>query len=258
MSERLNGGRDNIIKKDGILYRPSNEWSVYVQEFLKFLHKHGFDTVPYPLGFTKDGQEMLTFIEGDVFNNELPTEVKSIDALISFAKYIRKFHDLGANYIERLSGEEKWMLPIGTKVETMCHGDLAPYNTVMKGGKVMGLIDFDTLHPGSRLWDISYALYRWIPLMADENPENFGTLLDKENRIKHFMAAYGGESLGNGDLFMWVIRRLEYLISFMHQEAASGNETFKGHIEAGHVIGYRKDIEYIRKYWLAKSNRYMV
>ena len=58
----------------------------------------------------------------------------------------------------------------------MCHGDFAPYNVVLKGEQAVGIIDFDTCHPGSRLWDISYALYRWSPFMHLKNPDRLGSL----------------------------------------------------------------------------------
>lgn len=250
MAEQLEGGRNNIMKDNNIVFRPSHEWTPNVHGFLKFLHRCGFSKVPYPHGISEDGQEMVSFVEGDVFNEALPQEVKSDDALISFATFIRTFHDLGAKYIEHINGNEIWMLPVQTEVETMCHGDLAPYNTVLKGNKVVGLIDFDALHPGSRLWDISYALYRWIPLMSDENPENFGSRLDKSRRIALFFAAYGTDVVVGEDVFELVIKRLEYLVSFMKKEAYNGDHVFIQHIDEGHVKGYLKDIEYIKEQWL--------
>lgn len=250
MAEHLDGGRDNIIKDKNIVFRPSHEWTGNVHGFLRFLHEHGFLKVPYPFGINENGQEMVSFVEGEVFNEELSQEAKSDEVLISFAKLIRTFHDLGAEYIKLLKGNENWMLPVLTNIETMCHGDLAPYNTVLKDKKVVGLIDFDTLHPGSRLWDIAYALYRWIPLMTNENPENFGSRPDKSRRIEIFFAAYGMDEIVREDVFDLVIKRLEYLVTFMKQEAENGNTIFRQHIIDGHVNGYLGDIEYIREQWL--------
>ena len=47
-----------------------------------------------------------------------------------------------------------------------------------------------------------------------------------------------------------VIERLEYLISFMEQEAKNGNTTFIQHIEAGHLDQYRRDLDYIELNWV--------
>lgn len=256
MAEHLQGGRDQISKEKNIVVRPSHEWTPYVHGFLGFLHRHEFSKVPYPYGINENGQEMVSFVEGEVFNEELPQEVRSDEVLISFAQLIRNFHDLGAEYIKRLNGNENWMLPVQTEVETMCHGDLAPYNTVLKGKEVVGLIDFDTLHPGSRLWDIAYALYRWIPLMSDENPENFGSRLDKLRRTELFFSTYGMTEIVNKEVFELVIRRLEYLVSFMKQEADKGDPVIKQHIDDGHLRGYLKDIEYIREEWVNRNNNF--
>ncbi len=34
--------------------------------------------------------------------------------------------------------------------------DFAPYNITFVDGCVHGIIDFDTLHPGPRIWDVAY------------------------------------------------------------------------------------------------------
>lgn len=250
MEKPLEGGRDDIIRDFDVVYRPAHEWTVHVHDFLDYLHDSGFNQVPYPKGVTEDFKEIVSFVEGEVFNEKLPQLVKSDTVLIEFAMFIRRYHDLGAKYVEGLKGDEKWMLPVQTRVETMCHGDLAPYNTAILEGSISGLIDFDTLHPGSRLWDLAYALYRWIPLMSNNNPENFGSELDKSRRINLFMEAYGRDMVDWDQLYKYVIRRLEFLITFMEEEVAKGDETFEKHIEDGHIKGYRNDINYVRQNWL--------
>jgi len=247
--ERLDGGRSNIYSDGKKVSRPLNEWSVHVHDFLLYLYKHGFTQVPYPLGIA-DGHEMVSYIEGDVYNGDLSDDAKSDETLIAFAKFIRKYHDIGSEYVKSLKGDESWMLSIKSQVQTMCHGDLAPYNTVLDRKNIIGLIDFDTLHPGSRLWDISYALYRWVPLMDESNPENFGSRLDKQRRLELFLEAYGSDVLDEDDIFKTVISRLEYLISFMIKKAEEGDETFVNHEEQGHLKTYKDDIHYIKLNWL--------
>ena len=190
-----------------------------------------------------------------MFNDNLPDQVRSDEVLVAFAGFIRQFHDLGASYVKNLKGNEPWMLESPSNAETMCHGDLAPYNTVFRGKDIVGLIDFDTLHPGSRLWDLSYAIYRWIPLMSDDNPESFGHKDDKIRRLDLFVQSYGQDQIDRDEILPWVIRRLEYLIDFMTREATNGNEVFKTHIEAGHLDQYLTDISYIRDFERAANDR---
>jgi len=250
VDEFLKGGRGNIYRNKNIVYRPAEKWSKDIHQFLKYLHNNGFDKVPYPYGIDINNQEKVSYIEGDVYNDILPKEIRSDETLISFCRLIKEFHDLGEEYIKLLTGNEKWMLPICTPIETMCHGDLAPYNIVMKDNEAIGIIDFDTLHPGSRMWDIAYSLYRWIPLMSDDNPENFGSEDDKLRRLKLFSETYGLKVSDDKELFSCVIKRLENLINYMVGEAEKGNIVFEKHIEEGHLTQYYEDVEYIKIEWL--------
>lgn len=248
MDELLVGGREDIYKEGNYVIRPAQAWTEHVHNFLQFVHTKGFNKVPYPILIDND-IEKISYVDGNVYNDLLPDEVKSDEALISFCSLIKQFHDIGEKYIETLTGKERWMLPMRTPVETMCHGDLAPYNIAMNGKNAIGIIDFDTLHPGPRLWDIAYSLYRWIPLMSPDNPENFGSEADKRRRFLLFIKSYGLKDSNHKEIVTAVIERLEYLIGFMEQEAKNGNITFQQHIDAGHIEQYRKDLDYIKLNW---------
>lgn len=239
-----------VYIKKNCVFRPAEKWTVHIHPFLEYLHKEGFQHIPYPYGVDSNGIEKLSYVEGKVYNDLLPEEVKSEETLISFCNLIRKYHDLGEKYIEQLTGEEEWMLPIRKPIETMCHGDLAPYNIAIEGKKAIGIIDFDTLHPGPRLWDIAYSIYRWIPLMSPDNPENFGSEEDKHRRLELFIKTYGLKDIYSHEIINYVTERLEYLVSFMENEAKNGNATFQEHIEEGHIAQYIRDINYIKTHWL--------
>ena len=51
---------------------------------------------------------------------------------------------------------------IGTII---AHQDLAPWNLVI--GDRWAFIDWDTAAPGTRLWDLAYAVHGFVPLSAD-------------------------------------------------------------------------------------------
>ncbi|WP_157950079.1 aminoglycoside phosphotransferase family protein [Vallitalea okinawensis] len=249
MNEFLEGGRTGIYKHDDFVFRPTEIWTEYIHLFLRYLHSQGFDKAPFPFGIDKVGIEKISYLKGNVYNELLPEDAKSDEALISLSILMKQFHDIGEEYAKKLTGKEKWMLPPRSPNETMCHGDLAPYNIVMEGKKVIGIIDFDTLHPGPRMWDIAYSLYRWIPLMSPDNPENFGSEEDKHRRLSLFINTYGLDSIDNQEIIQWVVQRLEYLVSFMEREATSGNITFKKHIENGHLEQYQRDLKYLELFW---------
>jgi Ser/Thr protein kinase RdoA (MazF antagonist) len=126
----------------------------------------------------------------------------------------------------------------------MCHGDAAPYNCVLKDGLPVGFIDFDAAHPGPRVWDVAYAVYRFAPMQGPDNPESFGTAQEQGRRVAAFCRAYGPEV--KAEVVDVVPARLQALIDFMRDQAERGNEAFQQHIADGHISVYEADIHYVR------------
>jgi len=247
--EYLNGGREKKIKRDNDkVIRPCNDWTQYVHVFLRYLHSNGFNKVPHPLGKDEKGNELVSFINGNVYNDMLPDYLRTEETLKRVAGLLKDYHDNSASYVELLNGDEKWMLLPVEPFEVMCHGDFAPYNVVFENDIPKAIIDFDTVHPGPRLWDISYALYRWVPLMNPENPESFGDVTDQKNRVEIFLDTYGMFYREN-TVIENVIMRLESLLDYIFSESGNGNEDFKKNVDDGHHLSYIKDISYIKKYF---------
>ena len=240
--ETLLGGRvGKIHKVQDKVIRPVNKWTGDIHRFLQFLHEEGADFVPKPHGINENGEEVLSFVPGDVFNS-LPKGLLTDTVLISAAKLLLKFHTFSGKYISRLTQNEQWMLPVVTPIEVMCHGDFAPYNVTMIEDVAFGIIDFDTLHPGSKMWDIVYAVYRWVPIEASEQD----VLGEQIRKVKLFLDTYGVTTASKECFVELLIKRLEALVNFMSQEAANGNEDFELHIAEGHLQKYLDDIEYLR------------
>lgn len=252
-TEYLNGGRESsIVKRANNVHRPLNYWTPTVHRFLDTLHNNGFESAPIPIGITESGQEIVSYIEGSVYNDILPENVKSDITLISVAKLIAKYHQASGAFLKELTGQEIWMLKPRYPFEVICHGDLAPYNTIILNSHASALIDFDTIHPGPRLWDIAYAIYRWAPIMAPENPESFGNSQDQLRRLELFLNEYDQLDTSRNHVLEAIIERLNYNIQFIKEKASGGDQTFQKHLEDGHHLSYLKDIEYIKE--LRKSN----
>ena len=211
------------------------------------MHENGFSNIPKPYGINEEGKEVVSFVEGEVFNDSLPDMIMSDEVLIDVAKLLRRYHDIGEKYVQRLTGEEVWMLPKKEPQEVMCHGDFAPYNMTFVEGEVHGIIDFDTLHPGSRLWDIAYAVYRWIPFVSPTNPDYRENLEEQIRRLKLFADTYGLCADARKDLPKMMVERIQSLVSYMQREAENGNEDVLKNIEDGHMKMYLDDIQYIRE-----------
>lgn len=242
----LNGGREGkIVKETDKVVRPGNAWTPYVHDFLVFMHENGFTNIPKPYGINSEGKEIVSFVEGEVFNDSLPDMIMSDGILTNVAELLRRYHDIGEKYIQRLTGNEVWMLPGKEPQEVMCHGDYAPYNLTFVDGAVHGIIDFDTLHPGPRLWDIAYAVYRWIPFVSPTNPDYRDGVDEQIRRMKLFADTYGLCGDARKQLPKMMMERIQSLVSYMQNEAENGNKDVLKNIEDGHMRMYLDDIQYI-------------
>lgn len=245
--EYLQGGRqDQIVRISDRVRRPVGPWTKQVHKFLHHLRSQGFFAAPEPFGFDTSGREIVSFLEGDVSNYPLSDNASSINALISAAQLLRKYHDASQSFLTSEHYDNNcWQLPCRNPQEVMCHGDFAPYNVVLDGKLAIGIIDFDTIHPGPRTWDVAYALYRWAPFTNPNNSDGFGTLEDQITRARSFCQTYGlpdKKRIGMADL---IIERLQSLVSFMLHQAREGNKTFELCVQHKHHLLYLADTEYI-------------
>lgn len=93
--EVLQGGRkDIILKEEDKVIRPGNKWTPHVHSFLSFMHENGFDHVSKPYGISESGMEMVSFVDGIVYNGSLPKEILTDEILVEAAKLLRRYHDI--------------------------------------------------------------------------------------------------------------------------------------------------------------------
>lgn len=244
----LQGGRDGKIFKVGnIVSRPLNSWTQNIHAYLNHLQNQGIDFVPKPRAIDEQaGVEQVSFVQGEVCNYPLSVAFQSETALISAAKLLRQLHDASVGYLNQLKGDEVWMLPPLKPAEVICHADYAPYNVVVKNAHVVGIIDFDTCHPGTRVWDIAYAIYRWAPMSRPDADDIFGTQAEHINRALTFCNAYGLAANLRQQILPIMIERLQKMVDYITTKAANGNEDFITNMNDGHHIHYQKDIEYLK------------
>jgi Ser/Thr protein kinase RdoA (MazF antagonist) len=243
--KELTGGRAGSIFKSGYtIERPSNPWTKNIHKFLKFINDQEKSFVPEPISFDKE-KEIVSFLPGDAVHYPIPSKFWNDETLISAAKILRKLHDFGSEYINKLDGTEIWMNSIITPVETMCHGDFAPYNVTLQNNFATGIIDFDSLHPGPRMRDIGYAIYRWVPLNSSKNPDSPFEHTEKIRRTTIFLSEYKVSQHDRDQLVESMIQKLTDLVDFMQREADLGNEKFQKDISEGHHLIYQEDIKYL-------------
>lgn len=244
----LAGGRAaKIFKIGNLVSRPLNRWTPTIHAYLNHLHSQAIDFVPQPHSIDHQaGIEQVSFVEGEVCNYPLNEAFTSKTALISAAKLLRKLHDASVSFLNQLKADEIWMLPPYDPAEIICHADYAPYNVVVQNAQVVGIIDFDTCHPGSRIWDIAYGIYRWAPMSRPDADEIVGTTEEHIARAKQFCDVYGLTNEQRQEILTIMIERLEKMVDYITKEAANGNPDFIANMRDGHQIHYQKDIEFLK------------
>ena len=245
MEEILPGGNMNTVVRVGATVRRTpGPWTPQVHRLLAHLRASGIQEAPAPLGFDAEGREVLTFIPGLVGNDPVPAALRTDEVLVSAARLLRRIHD--ATVSVAASWLDGWQAPTREPVEVICHGDFAPYNCVFDDDRLVGVIDFDFAHPGSRHWDVAYALYRFAPLMAPSNPDSFGTIAAQCRRARLFCDAYGVQD--RGQLVQTILARVAYMADFLRQGAARGDTRLQANIDAGHLAVYLADHAYLEQY----------
>lgn len=235
------GGINTVRRRGDRVHRPATAAAPAIHRLLRHVRAAGFDAAPEPLGYDDEGNEVLSYLEGDV-HNALPAGLRTPELLASAATLLRRYHDASASFVR--GPDDRWQLPPRPPAEVICHGDVAPYNSVVRDGRVVGFIDFDVAHPGPRLWDLAYAVYRFAPLHAPTNPDSAGSPEEQARRAARFCRAYGVEP--GASLLDTVADRLAALLASMRARAEAGEAAAQAHIAAGHPALYEEDICYLQ------------
>jgi hypothetical protein len=243
--EKLTGGNMSTVSRIGnTVRRQAGSWTPQVQRLLAHLRSKGIGEVPAPLGFDEQGREILTYIPGQVGHGRLPEHLRSDPVLVSAAKLLRRIHDASEDIVSSLL-DGPWQAKTREPVEVICHGDFAPYNCVFDGDRLVGLIDFDHAHPGSRAWDIAYALYRFAPITDPSNPDHYGALAEQCRRVRLFCDSYG-LAVERSSILPTTLARVAAMADFLRDGAAAGNPHILANIAAGHLAIYVNDHAYLQ------------
>jgi hypothetical protein len=157
----VGGNMNSPTLTNNLIYKEATAATNTIHELLNYVRSRGIDWVPESFGIDSDGKHVLSYIEG-VVPHDTPQWIWDDNILMDIAKRLRQWHDATVDFKFH---QAQWLLKNDEAHEVICHNDFAPYNCVFQNEKFTGLIDFDTCSPGSRLWDIAYTVYRFIPLL---------------------------------------------------------------------------------------------
>lgn len=251
MTDDLTGGYNSAPVRHGdTVVRAAGPWSPNVQALLRHFEEVGFGQAPRFISSDNTaGTETLTFIAGQPGTYPLNETQRSDEALRRVASCIRAMHDATAGFVAPEPGNWQYRTTMPVDIDCIGHNDLGPYNLVYdstSGTEVAAIIDWDFAGPSNRLWDLSYAAHRFVPLSAPRSTTAFGwdPVPDQAARLKMFTDAYG---LGAtpADLLDLLIVRLSSIAANIETQIRLGNPRFDRQRDERHPDGYREDMRYI-------------
>lgn len=242
--EVLSGGVNQVVRVGATVRRPTGVWTPAVHGLLRHLELTGFDGAPRVYGVDEDGREVLDFVSGAVGHGPVPDYVRGDAALAAMGRLLRRYHGATAGFTPPAGAV--WRLPAREPREVVCHGDAAPYNTVFRAGLPVALIDFDTAHPGPRLWDLAYTAYRFAPLGAPGSDGEHVPVGEQARRLRLLVDAYGLAAEERQALPRTVCDRLAALTALITERALAGDPAFVRHRAEGHDALYRVDAAHVR------------
>jgi aminoglycoside phosphotransferase (APT) family kinase protein len=240
--EELDRGRFARPERAGAEIRRSGQGSSGTQALLEHYATVGCELTPRFLGRTADGRERLSYLPGETGYPPLRDALRTDEALANVARAIRRVHDASLPLPEAAAAGLVWApneLARPAAPDIIGHHDLAPWNIVFDGTEVVGIIDWDSAGPTTRVWDLAYAAHQFVPLHPSRDLAAFGWTEepDRRHRLRLFAAAYG-EGVSVEQLVDNAILRIASLGAEIAQQVAKRNPLFAVHAEESHASGY--------------------
>lgn len=197
-------GLTEVERVGDTIRRTTGPWTPAVHALLRHLEASGFDAAPRVLGIDERGREILTYTEGG-------EATWSDEELHAVGRLVRRYHDAVASFVPPPGVQWQALLDTPPEHEVVCHNDLSPWNTVYRDGTPISLIDWDLAAPGPRLWDLAWAVYRYVPLFDDDSCSRLGIPVQpRAPRVRVFCDAYGLEE--RNLLFEGVCARIDAMV----------------------------------------------
>ncbi len=184
------GGVTEFVRVGNTVRRPATESSASVQQLLLHLERAGFDGAARFLDAESDGSIVLSWIEGWV-----PTDTEcwrlGVTELVSVGELLRSYHDCVVEFAPETGFEEgPQAVAVG---QVVCHGDIAPRNTVFGEGRATAFIDWDGIFVSTPMWDLAHAVWQFTPICDAADPLLGGwpSPPDRSTRIAALVGGYG-------------------------------------------------------------------
>jgi Phosphotransferase enzyme family len=237
----LEGGNmsSGVVRVRDTVRRPAGAWTPAVHALLHHLHAVGFHGAPRPLGIDEHGREVLTFVHGAVAWPDHFHLLHPDDRLRHVARLIREFHDAVTEFTPPPDAQWQILIPADGD-DIIAHHDLAPWNLIINDTQ-WAFIDWDVAGPGTRLWDLAYAIHGFVPLTANPAYQRE----DASHRLRVIADTYGLTEQQRLEIIPLLARRTEAKHTFLAAQAAHGTQPWARLWREGHGDAWRADTDYI-------------
>jgi hypothetical protein len=222
VDQPLGGNQSAAVKVGDTVHRRAGPWTPAVHALLEHLQRMGFGAAPEPIGMDGQGRAVLRFMNGDVHEgwpDPMPDWMfQDEGTLVGAAQLLRRYHDLVTAF--RRPADARWRIVAPPPHEVICHNDWAPYNALFEGHRPTAMLDWDSAGPGSRVWDVAYSAYTWVPLKPEPHDRTI-PLEARASRLARFCAAYGG--VAPAEVLATLVDQLRFLADVMDQQAERGD-----------------------------------
>ena len=165
--EVIAGRVTEFVRVGDTVRRPATANTEAMRQLLVHLERSGFAGAPRVVGAEPDGGVVLTWIDGWVPTD---TEGWKLDegALASVGRLLREYHTRVEGFAPHAGFEEGPQALAEGRI--VCHGDIAPRNTVFREGNAVAFIDWDGIWVSEPLWDLGHAIWQFTPICDDDDP----------------------------------------------------------------------------------------
>lgn len=227
-----------VVRVGNTVRRPPGPWSAGVDALLTHLERAGFDGAPRALGYDRQGRQVLSFVEGYV--DASPADL-DFDGLRAVGALIRRLHDATAGFAPPAGTTWNVAIP-PDREELICHHDAAPWNLVRTGGSLV-LIDWDGAGPGSRMWDLAYAVNGFVPLSPRAGLDGAAIT----HRVASLVDGYGPGDVQRRRLVELLPRRVYSMYELLERGHRTGLEPWASLWNAGHGEAWLASARFVER-----------
>ena len=207
------------------VHRPASANTESMRQLLVHLERSGFDRAPRMVGTEPGGGVVLSWVDGWVPDDSEGWRL-DLRALESVGELLRAYHDCAQGFTPETGFEEGPQTV--TAGDIVCHGDIAPRNTVFRDGRAVAFIDWDGIFVSSPMWDLGHAVWQFGPVCDDGDPwlRDWPAPPERSERIAALVRGYRLERSEAEQLASMVVEVIAGCSRSVARKAAAGIPAF--------------------------------